>query len=1026
MTELMRDLELAGANDVLESVPSLSGDIRFLWDYFLPAHGRYRGERYRDLLGRLPAASEDPETLAARGRLRRLLGHDAAAQADWKEARALDPRCAPALAFLSEMRLARDPASARRGLERACAQRPEELPYKVWLAYALFVSGDSAAARTFLERLDMPARRSGSGRLLRGLLRERSGDLRGAEDDFTAVCRVNPRCPGIYTLRATVLRKAGRLGEAVEDAHRALLSHPENLDAFVRILYIGEGVTAPQNSVLEREVLTSAISRLLKEHRDWAWLHAAQAGVLGDSRLQIEPLRQSLRLEGNRAWVRAFLARALSDDRVGRPAEGLPEIDAALKLAPGAGWIWSWRAEILRKLGRQAQAVKSLDRGIVQAPDYPLAYAWRSALLEARGDLAGAVEDISACLTVLDRPSFYHRRALMEWNSAEPTLRPLEDLSRCVRLQPALAWAYAGLKPLAVGNLPPLLDISPFRLEALSARFPGEPLVLAWLGRSLLNAGRFQEAENALDRCLHSDSACAPAWCWRGESRFRRHSYAAALHDHERALALEPGWLVAGLWRAADLLALGRAEQGLGLLLELSRGPQGTHVAAWIKEVALDFRKIKPSDSVSARLSRAELLLRMGEAAAVLKSLAAPRAKLGAAGGLLRALALGLEGRCLEADRGLRLAARLDPEGSAKRLSEFLGATPLPAGLGAGVYFSLWRAQKGRGRLEEGVAARALGRRVWEGGPEAPASAASAYPSAWVLRSEAERLEGRLEEAARSAGEALRLDARFAEAHAARASARGLLGDHAGALEDLRRARSLSPRDPDILAAQADVLRALGKNREALACLAPALRLDPHHPLSRILRGELLRARGDNARAWSDIRRAVERDFNGFCPADILGREPSSVAGDPRYAWAYAWRGGINRRLQRWEEARSDLDRALALDPSCFWASAWRGELKLAMGNAAGALADLGDALKIHPRFVEALSWRGRVRCGSGHCQEAMADFQRALSLDPDHVWSLVGAAACMERRGRLRQARSSLRKARELAPSLFEGSALD
>src|SRR5262249_43144131 len=86
-----------------------------------------------------------------------------------------------------------------------------------------------------------PSARAGGGlvawRILRAILRERTGDIGGAREDLDAAVAAAPESPGLYALRATVRYKGGDSRGSVADAHEALQRHPENMDGFVRMLY---------------------------------------------------------------------------------------------------------------------------------------------------------------------------------------------------------------------------------------------------------------------------------------------------------------------------------------------------------------------------------------------------------------------------------------------------------------------------------------------------------------------------------------------------------------------------------------------------------------------------------------------------------------------------------------------------------------------------------------------------------------------------------------------------------------------
>jgi tetratricopeptide (TPR) repeat protein len=567
---LLARLRALGGMDLLEESPTLAGDSRFLREFFLPARGRYRRREFLALAERVQG--KDAAAFAVRGRVFRILGEAEEAAKQFERALRLDARCSQALAFQAEMRLVREPQAAAAGLAAALELEPGNAQYLVWKAYALFLAQDQPAALKTLDAALAPGKGSVTGRVLRGILRERDEDLDEAHDDFSAAVKSAPHCAGLYTLRGTVRYKLGDVRDAAEDAHQGLLLHPENLDTFVRILYLSVGKKTAADPAAEREVLLGAADGILKGDPKCAWALAARAGVLGNSLLQLEPLRRAVALEPRRAWMRAFLGRALSGDK--ELKEGLEEMTAAVRLAPKSGWIRSWRAEVFKKLERPLDAIRDLDAGIKLDPDYRLAYAWRSMLRETRGQARGAVEDMTVCLEVLDRPTFRHRRAVLEWSIEADSVMPLEDLTRCVSRGTFYAFSYGGLLegfPDRPKDRPHFLKLTIDRLARIARRHPEAALAHAWLGRALLDKGDIAGACASLTTAAELDGGCFLAFAWRGEALCRQRKFERSLSDLDRAVTLSGLFIPSYLWRAVARFSLGRREEASADILRATR-----------------------------------------------------------------------------------------------------------------------------------------------------------------------------------------------------------------------------------------------------------------------------------------------------------------------------------------------------------------------------------------------------------------------------------------------------------------------
>lgn len=372
----------------LPPCPPLAGQTRFLHQFFLPLHGRYHRAEYESQLRREKGA-------AARGRLLRLLGRDDEA------ARALAKAREPeALAVRGELRLSSDPVAGLRDLQRALAAGRAAAAWSAWAACGLALLGDFPGAGALLEGAEPP-----SSVLLRGLLAHRAGDFERAAREHSRLLEAAPGCPGAWTLRAEARLKLGDQSGALEDAHRAIGAHPENLDAFVRILSARAGVDLSRGG--GSEALAAAAGRPGAR----AWLLALRSELRGRkapgaAAKSVADLSRAAALEPRRAWLRAFLGRAWSVDAGPRELRrALAEFDAAIALEPRTGWLRCWRAEIWKSMRRPARALTDLDRGLALDPDYRLAHLWRGTLREQLGDLRGAESDLVLALDVLGRDS---------------------------------------------------------------------------------------------------------------------------------------------------------------------------------------------------------------------------------------------------------------------------------------------------------------------------------------------------------------------------------------------------------------------------------------------------------------------------------------------------------------------------------------------------------------------------------------------------------------------------------------------
>jgi len=121
----------------------------------------------------------------------------------------------------------------------------------------------------------------------------------------------------------------------------------------------------------------------------------------------------------------------------------------------------------------------------------------------------------------------------------------------------------------------------------------------------------------------------------------------------------------------------------------------------------------------------------------------------------------------------------------------------------------------------------------------------------------------------------------------------------------------------------------------------------------------------------------------------------------------------------RHDEARSQLERELALDPTNVEAHVLVAEELFRRGDLAGALAHFTHAAELDPSDPDHASNAASTLIDLGRLDEARVFPDRALALNPDHAYALSNRSRSLEREGRYEEAERTLLRAQQLDPDL-------
>jgi tetratricopeptide (TPR) repeat protein len=124
---------------------------------------------------------------------------------------------------------------------------------------------------------------------------------------------------------------------------------------------------------------------------------------------------------------------------------------------------------------------------------------------------------------------------------------------------------------------------------------------------------------------------------------------------------------------------------------------------------------------------------------------------------------------------------------------------------------------------------------------------------------------------------------------------------------------------------------------------------------------------------------------------EALADHNRAIRLDPNLALAYLNRGATYQRLQRFVEALADYTHAIQRDPTYALAYSNRGATYEKLQRYDEALMEYTRAIQLRPTFVRAYVGRGNTYAGLRHYDEALADYTHAIELDLSFVDAYVG-----------------------------------
>ena len=211
--------------------------------------------------------------------------------------------------------------------------------------------------------------------------------------------------------------------------------------------------------------------------------------------------------------------------------------------------------------------------------------------------------------------------------------------------------------------------------------------------------------------------------------------------------------------------------------------------------------------------------------------------------------------------------------------------------------------------------------------------------------------------------------------------------------------------DPDNSSLRHNLILCLarsGKKEEAIMEADTLLATSPRYAPAMAMRSDLLWDQGDSIGALEWVNKALE--INRY-DADMLHH-----------------RGVMLARLERYEEAEQDMDRAVYLNPGDAGFYITRAMIRYFRDNLDGALADYDMSIMIDPGNISGYYNRGNLRAQVGDDNRAIEDFDIVIDAEPDNMLALFYRGILRESTGDYRGAEQDITKVLEEYPQFIQG----
>ena len=225
---------------------------------------------------------------------------------------------------------------------------------------------------------------------------------------------------------------------------------------------------------------------------------------------------------------------------------------------------------------------------------------------------------------------------------------------------------------------------------------------------------------------------------------------------------------------------------------------------------------------------------------------------------------------------------------------------------------------------------------------------------------------------------------------------------YADAIDDFREGLRLDPGNSSLRHNLILCLARNGQPEEAIKAADTLLASSPKYAPAMAMRSDLLWEQGDSAGALEWVNKAL--DVNRY-DAEMLHH-----------------RGVMLARMERYEEAEKDMDRAIYLNPADAGAYITRAMVRYFRDNLNGALADYDMSIMIDPASVTGHYNRGNLRAQIGDDNRAIEDFDKVIDAEPDNLMAIFYRGVLREQTGDYRGSEQDITRVLKEYPQFTQG----